>query len=399
MSRGRWLALAVLLASPAALAETGPLRITGTPASPEFLAEMASRHGFLPPSGPVAPGESRPAGAFTLENVHWPGMDVSHLSFSDHPEEVEGQGQLFSGGLVRFKPVRFQYYHLGGSPEPLELSLRVFNPGPEAAELHVISAHGGPSANYFEAGHRNNVQLLARLARNEGEILSLPPGAWTQLAVHTLPRGQVVSGTVQMTEVDGPPLDYGLFALTPGAPIGMSLLADEKDVHARGFYPVADQLAVRSYTVGRDQELRLAFGALRQDNIWGARELRGDYGVLYRMRLHLHNPGSRTEQVQLLFNPRGGVATGTFWLDGELLEVGQTQAFATPLLKTWALAPGEKRALELWTFPEGASNYPVRLIVRGEANSAATAPPREGKTVMFGKIKKSGWNPDRWWSL
>ncbi|MCA9793652.1 MAG: hypothetical protein KC910_17695 [Candidatus Eremiobacteraeota bacterium] len=298
-----------------------------------------------------------------------PNLTVQALAFSDHPEKVHQAGQLYSGGLSPLKPLRFQYYHLSQMQGSARLSLRIYNPGPGKASLAVIAGAGGPSDDYFLAGHRNNVRFLTNLVAGYGRPHQIEPGTWLELADHPFPYDGVVSGTAQMLQLDGPPLSFGLFALAqPGDPVGLTLQSEATDVHARGIYPVADQRIERGYRVG-DPALNLAFGAVRQTNLWEKTELRGDYGVLYRIRLHLTNPASQPARLRIQVNPRGGEATATFHDGLRLLEVPNTLAHQLALLGEWLVPPGES-TLELLTLPEGASSYPVRLVVTTVSEAA-----------------------------
>lgn len=306
----------------------------------------------------------------------FPQLPVEALSFSDHPERVRSRGLLFQGGLLPLKPVRFQYYHEGGREEgPLYLSVRVKNLGPRSARVHAIVAAAGPDPDYFRAGHQNNLRFLERLARNDGILHELAPGETWQVDLHEMPLNQVVSGTVQMTLLEGTQVDYGLFAVHhPDEPLGFDLLSNPKDVHARGVYPAADQTLLRGWTVG-EAEGYAALGAVRQPNVLAGPELKGDYGVVYRIRLVLRNPRDEAARVQVLFNPRGGAATGTFLVRDEQ---GGTRTWdvAAPVKAFERVPLGEievpartVRTVEIWTMPEGASNYPVRLVLalRGPA--------------------------------
>lgn len=307
-----------------------------------------------------------PVGADTF-----PQLPVEALSFSDHPERVRSRGLLFQGGLLPLKPVRFQYYHEGGREDgPLYLSVRVKNRGSRPARVHALAASGGPDPDYFTAGHQNNLRFLERLSRSEGTLHEIAPGETWQVDLHEMPLNQVVSGTVQMTLVEGTQVDYGLFAVhDPKEPIGFDLLSNPKDVHARGVYPAADQTLIRGWTVG-EAEGYAALGAVRQPNVLAGPELKGDYGVVYRIRLALRNPGAQAARVQVLFNPRGGAATGTFLVRDE---DGATRTWevAAPVKAFERVPLGEievpartVRTVEIWTMPEGASNYPVRLVLQ-----------------------------------
>ena len=83
-----------------------------------------------------------------------------------------------------------------------------------------------------------------------------------------------------------------------------------------------------------------------------------------RDRLRLINPSSKVAQAKLVFNPRGGAATATFLLNDALIELERTEAFVEKEFHTETLEPGQTKTLTLQTIPEGASSYPVRVIVK-----------------------------------
>lgn len=344
-----------------------PVLVTGRPASPDFLKEVLSARGWKSfPRRTLNPGESwRSASGQRVINVDWRPPRTSVAALSDHPEDVARTGSLFSGGLTRLKPVRLQYYHLGSLPgRAPNIRLFLTNPSNDAARIYLRRGQGVPSVEYVDTGHGNNVVWLQRERAGEGEFLDLAPNSTTVVHHQPMPLEKVVSGTVEMTLVQGSPLVFDLVSAADlEAEVGLNNLLKAEDVHSRGFYPVAVQRADRTYRLG-DSELRLAVGGLRQETFSGVRELRGDYGVVYEVKLRLINPGSDSGQVKLLFNPRGGDATATFLIDEKLAEVVRTPAFKEVLVEEFSLLPGEEREIWLKTVPEGASSYPIRLVVR-----------------------------------
>jgi hypothetical protein len=364
-----WFALGCvsLVLSVAAQGSGRVLYVTGRPASAGHLSEVAG----TPVGQDLNPGGQLHCAGGTIRNLDLPQIPTRVLAFSDHPERVRGRGLLFQAGLLRFAPVRFQYYHEGGCADgPLFLSVRLRNRGSGPAHVHLIQGAAGPDPDYFAAGHRNNQIFLRRLVAFEGRVEVLAPGDSVQVALHRLPYEQVVSGTLQMTLLEGRDLEYALFAMRdPAEPIGFDLLSNPQDVHARGIYPAADQVLERSWEVGPTPGL-LAFGALRQPNILAGPELKGDYGVVIRAELRLINPSDQAQKVEFCFNPRGGPATGTFLarVDGNpVLDWSvphPVSAFVEFPLAVLEVPARGQTLLILWTIPEGASNYPVRVLWR-----------------------------------
>ncbi|MDI1289871.1 MAG: hypothetical protein PSX37_07995, partial [bacterium] len=110
--------------------------VTGAPASRAYLREVLSQRGWTEfPSADLGPGQSwSGSGGNRVINLDWTPPAASIAGLSDHPEEVDRRGLLFSGGLTAQRPVRLQYYHLGelagASPR---VALMVTNPGSETA--------------------------------------------------------------------------------------------------------------------------------------------------------------------------------------------------------------------------------------------------------------------------
>ena len=347
-----------------------PVLVTGNPAEAPFLKEVLSRQGWRHfPSKPLRPGETwRAPDGQRVINLDWSPPPAAVAALSDHPEKVDRRGLLFSGGLTPLRTIRFQYYHLGalhGKAPGLELFMT--NPGSQDAKLFLQKGIGRPSKDYFSTGHGNNVAWLNAEATGEGEFLLIPAGETIVIFRQEMPADYVVSGTLGLTQTEGPPLQFGLLAAPdPSDAPSLNNLLKESDVHSRGFYPVATQKLLRSHRAGSGSETKIAVGALRQETFSGVRELRGDYGVVYDLEIDLHNPLNRPATIELIFNPRGGAATGTFMIDGQLLGVALTNAMTERAVTSWQLPASSHRRVRLQTIPEGASSYPVRLILRDQ---------------------------------
>lgn len=298
------------------------------------------------------------------ESPRWKPPPPALAALSDHPEKVERVGGLFFGGLTELRPLIFQYYHLGllhGKAPNLTLFLH--NPGNGAAIVHLRKGYGPPSLDYFSTGHGNNVNWFKAVEKNEGEFISIAAGATVPIFRQAMPVDHVVSGTLGMTLVEGAPVQFALVAQRDDVQkLSLNNLLKHDDVHSRGFYPVATQYAERTFEVGQPP-MNLVVGAVRQQTFSGVRELRGDYGVTYDAKLTLVNPTDKEATVRFFFNPRGGTATGTFLLDGRLIELGQTDAFAKKLFHQESISPNSSKLVDFATIPEGASSYPVRIVL------------------------------------
>ncbi|MBI2265051.1 MAG: hypothetical protein HYU64_07750 [Armatimonadetes bacterium] len=92
----------------------------------------------------------------------------------------------------------------------------------------------------------------------------------------------------------------------------------------------------------------------------------GNYGVLYKIRLELTNPGYDEKAVRISLFPTAGVARGAFVIDGKRVNVPITPPYEEVVLASYRLPSGSRRIVEILTTPEGGSYYPVNLIVKPE---------------------------------
>lgn len=332
-------------------------------------------------------------------NKTFPAADSELLMFSDHPERVCGRGLLFKGGLVRLKPVRLQYYHEGGADgKTLWMRMAVSNFGNRKARIFITEGQAGPDEDYFKAGHGCCVEFLNRTACGCGRVIEIEPHGTAEIVCAPLEYEKVVSGAVQMTLLDGSGIVFALCACEEkDEDLSFGFLSNPKDVHARGIYASPDIFASRVWNMEKQAEVRTAIGAMRQPNITSGPDLRGDYGAVCALNFLILNPSSERRRFELVFNPRGGKAaacvlvnlskaeTGNAagWLKGQEYSLGtfcrrgadrggwsdascakEQEAFTETVLGTFEADADSAMELRLLTMPEGASNYPVRFILR-----------------------------------
>ena len=378
------------------------ITVFGHPADSAYLQATAKRYGFSVNETllNLYPGQRiHLRSGLLIQNIAYPNLQTEVLSFSDHPERVKERGLLFKGGLIPFKPLRFQYYHEGGKEDNqlwLRLDLRN-NSQRKRAKIMLIEGEGGPDSDYFQAGHKNNVQFLRHLTAGCGRILEIDPGQSTTIFCQKLPYCQVFSGTTQFTLLEGSEVSFYLNALEdPQEMLSFNLLSNPKDVHARGIYACADQFINKVVVVSDDKasEVRAAVGAVRQPNIIVGPELRGDYGVVYALQFLLINKTKNEADFELIINPRGGKATATVleqtdfynqtidpevWLSEQVPDLAyfcfgnqytdrslskEAEPFSEYKAASIAVPAGQSAVVRLLTLPEGASNYPVHFIMR-----------------------------------
>jgi len=288
------------------------------------------------------------------------------LFFSDHPERVNGRGLLFSGGITKTFPVRLFYYHQGDKSLPdLSLLLQLFNPGVNReAKLEIIKYLAPPSLNPYQAGHQAVKSFLVKLMNRETETLIIPSGQSVDLCREKLLPDFVANGIIEFKLLSGGPVFLNLFALkTPEEPPAFNLLVKKLDTHCRGAFPLTQVTMEKDFDLAKESG-EIYIGKEAYENILPGRVLKGGYGILYRIRLKLVYTASKPGKASVFFQPRGGGAALVFFLGDEIRELKPVPAYDQVLLFRVNLKAGEKKELEIYTMPEGASSYPVKIMIR-----------------------------------
>jgi hypothetical protein len=314
-----------------------------------------------------------------VENTALPPIQPARLLVSDYPERLTANGVLFTARLDRTQGQRFLYYHYNPGTEPARrILLKAHNASNAPATVQMIDGTAGPGANEMEVGHLSTKRFLVREARNEGQVRTIAPGATMNLVDHPLPPQNVVSAILQLRLVSGDPLDLALVAQDAQAPLDQSvdttqLLAGGAP-HARGVYPVPTFFFDRTYDVD-GADLDIAIGQLPLPNMRQGEALSGDYGVEQSMNVVVVNLTRGPRSIALYANPRGGRATGTFLIDGTLVQAHALAAFSR--FKIWQerINAGTFRRIKIVTMPEGGSSYPLRLTFAPDDGSVAPGAP------------------------
>jgi hypothetical protein len=414
-ARGLTRDVPVRVAYPAGtIGDTVSIRVTGRPASPEFLREVAlaaalkavsvrtgaavvATPGSIAVSAPLQVDDTttldvpivlQGTSYFTVsgtthvrvENFAQPPIRPGSLLVSDYPETLKENGTLFTAELTPKSAARFLYYHYNppGQP-PRRIVLRVRNPSASPALVQLISGEAGPSANEMEVGHLSTQRFLVRDAANEGVVLTVPANATATVLAQELPPKATVSGLLQLHEIAGAPLQLALLAEDANvpdadAPASAELLSGDHP-HARGIYPIPEFFFDYRYDAD-GPDLEIPIGQIPLPNLVQGQTLAGDYGVLQALTVRIVNNDRRNaREIAIYASPRGGRATGTFIIDRVLVQAHAMPPYGHYKLRQYTIPPGSYVRTEIVTMPEGGSSYPLRLIVAPDDGSASPGDP------------------------
>ena len=101
----------------------------------------------------------------------------------------------------------------------------------------------------------------------------------------------------------------------------------------------------------------------------------GDYGVLQSFVVNLENPMSTPQSVAIYENPRGGRATGTYLIDGVLVQSHQVPPYSRYKVRQYVVPAHGFVRVAIVTMPEAGSSLPLHLIFAPDDGSVAPNAP------------------------
>lgn len=284
------------------------------------------------------------------------------LFVSDNPEAVRGTRGLFRAETGGGGCVRLLYHHENANPTSrMAIQVWALDPDDSAVHLRVTLGAGGPTQDVMAAGHSAAVKFWQAVLANAAVQMDIAPHQWKPLLETVLQPHDVISGLAQM-EITGGRLTLVVLAYLPGASEGdiapASFLARvgthpfgvfsapfiEEHVQAKLDQPRGLQLAGGRFLAGRQP----------------SEILKGNYGVVYHLRVNCVNASGRPVLLSLVFTPRHGPAAGTLVVNGRLVEIPPLPLGARREVGRYWI-PAGTWLFDIWTSPEGSSAYPVRL--------------------------------------
>jgi hypothetical protein len=395
-----------------AVADRIELQLTGDPASADFVREQVSRSvreaaQVRPDAQIIVTADDVPArrpleqddvasfdvpvliqGSGDLEvdgsthvdvqNVAVPRISPDSLMVSDYPERLTETGTLFTADLSYAQPSRFLYFHYNPPGQPSRrIVLRAENLSREPSIVQFISGRGGPSPNEMDVGHTATKRFLVNVVQNQGRLLTLAGNSSTEIVTQELPPGNVVCNLLQLRVLSGGNVHLTLVAQNDdpnAAPAAGTELLESTYKHARGIYPIAEFHFATRWKVD-DEYLELPIGQLPLPNHLRGQALAGDYGVLQSFVVNVENPLGSPQSIAIYENPRGGRATGTYLIDGVLVQSHQVPPYSRYKVRQYIVPAHGFVRVTIVTMPEAGSSLPLRLVFAPDDGSVAPGAP------------------------
>jgi hypothetical protein len=314
-----------------------------------------------------------------VQNVAVPRISPDSLMVSDYPERLTENGTLFTADLRYEQPSRFLYFHYNPPGQPdRRIVLRADNLSREPSIVQFISGRGGPLPNEMEVGHAATKRFLVNVVQNQGRLLTLAGNSSTDIVTQDLPAGNIVCNLLQLRVLSGGNVHLTLIAQNsdqrPDAAIANAELLEATHKHARGIYPIAEFHFATQWKVN-DEYLELPVGQLPLPNDLRGQALAGDYGVLQSFVVDVENPLGTPQAIALYENPRGGRATGTYLIDGVLVQSHQVPPYSRYKVRQYIVPAHGFVRVTIVTMPEAGSSLPLRLIFAPDDGSVAPGAP------------------------
>ena len=315
----------------------------------------------------------------TVDNIAVPRISPDTLMVSDYPERLTENGILFEADLKREAPSRFLYFHYNPPGSPARrIVLVAENHANEPSEVQFISGAGGPTPNEMEVGHAATKAFLVNEVQNQGRLIQVAANSTQVIGMQDLPPAAIVANLLQLRVLQGPNVHLTLVAQNatddPDSALTTGNLLTSTVHHARGIYTIPEFHFETQWNVN-DEYLELPIGQIPLPNTLAGDALAGDYGVLESFVVNVQNPLSAPQAIAIYENPRGGHATGTYIIDGVLVQSHQVPAFSRYKIRQYVVPAKGFVRITIVTIPEAGSSYPLRLVFAPDDGSVAPGAP------------------------
>ena len=311
----------------------------------------------------------------TVENVAVPRISPDLLMVSDFPEKLTENGVLFEADLHRDAPTRFLYFHYNPPGQPdRRIVLVAQNTSTQPSTVQFISGRGGPTPNEMEVGHAATKNFLVNDIQNQGRLIQVDANSTQVIDTQDMPAGSIVANILQLRVLQGANVHLVLVAQnasdSPQSALTTGELLTSTVRHARGIYTIPEFHFATQWNVN-DAYLELPIGQIPLPNQLTGEALSGDYGVLESFVVNVQNPLSTPQNIAIYENPRGGNATGTYLIDGVLVQSHRVPAFSRYKVRQYVVPAKGFVRVTIVTIPEAGSSYPLRLIFAPDDGSVA----------------------------
>jgi hypothetical protein len=306
----------------------------------------------------------------SMRNVPISSAPTNLLLVSNRPEGFSRAGILFRENISGDRCTRLLYSHKNESDRDRIFEVVLRNEKNIPVQLWVLNTRAGPDRDSLFVGHKAAVRFLDFFSKRAGFLVRVPPGAEAPLVQNSLGAQSSIAGVLEFQILEGEELTLEVKAQDSTSYVAsLPLLEEPFDpflIHPRGSFREPDLSVSASYLAGSGEKtLDLVTGPWLIDHKTGEPNV-GNYGSIYEINLSLENPTAAGHRIQIYFVPAGGIASGSFIIEDNLLETPPVKPPQQVALGSIEMSPGEKRNLRIYTLPESGSFYPVKILMKSD---------------------------------
>lgn len=296
-------------------------------------------------------------------------LPPNNIFYSNNPERVTRYGVLFTGKIGVGERKRLLYHHQNMLGKRARFSVELINAGMSSASVQSVSGISRPLIDTVVVGYLAGRDFLRDYLNDVGRIYVIPPRSRMIVYAENLEKIETASGIMDLRQLSGGVVYVRVKADPPAA--GQPAAGNVTGVNdayvptelSQDVFSAPTKQVEANYVVGdRWAFIRIGKDAIRDDS--QARELYGNYGVIYRINVHVENPTAEERTVRMIFEPTAGPAGAIFVLGGKIIGVKIVVPPNEFEIGSVRLGPGQSKDLTLLTMPISGSAYPATLVVR-----------------------------------
>lgn len=306
----------------------------------------------------------------TLHNQNVPFEDAALLMVSSRPDNIDGNGVLFTGKFGPGRPARLFYTHRNGASKPRQLSVTLTNRSDKPAQVYMLAVPAAQDTSDATSSQVAVSRFLSRMTDNAGVVLTIPPRTGWEVMQQTLPGQSRITGICHFQCLNGEDIEVGVQARESGVPLAVAsrtVLHDDVEAdhsHPKGVFASPTIPLTLEYQAGKpDGVLELAKAPFLLDTTSGESDT-NNYGALYKISTKLSNPDDKPHQLTVSLAGGESSMRTAMLIDGKLKESGLLSPGMEELMSSVDLGPKESRTVEFTFMPRPGGSYPLKLIAR-----------------------------------
>jgi hypothetical protein len=260
-------------------------------------------------------------------------------------------------------------YHKNSSEKLLSLDIFLNNREFTTGKVHVLNGVGGSSSDGLFAGHVAVKSFFSAWSSKQGCYVDLEPNFSKNIFSQWIKPQEIVSAVYEIRNQSAQLVNIQLVAQNEndrGIAKYFSVNKEKNKNRIGGIFVAPQKELFQKIDLNNKiVSFRIGDEPFIVDNKTG-RQLRGNYGLIYKYNLQLTNHSENDKIIELYIVPNGGVARASFLVDGQVkdseLAIPSRKSSIVKFAEITVPAKYIKQTV-LTTMPQPGSNYPVTLLL------------------------------------